>query len=169
MRTIILMLVPITLAAQNPSRLAMVGEWEHQKKHALAVVDVAPDSMLGFRTTPGVRTFAEQMIHAAGSGAYIVADALGIKPPADLMGDRNAFHKNKVALRGQTEKFYDYVIGVLKTASDSTLLGDATMFGGVKPAWLWIVTAHSHGAWTLGQTVPYLRMNNVKPPEFTPF
>jgi hypothetical protein len=116
-----------------------------------------------------VRTFAEQVIHAAGSGAYIVADALGSKAPADLMGDRNEFYNNKAALRSQTAKFYDYIIAVLKTASDSTLLRDVTMFDGVKPAWLWMVTAHSHGAWTLGQTVPYLRMNNVKPPEFTPF
>lgn len=169
MRLAVLLLVPVSLLAQTPSRLAMIGEWEHQKKHALASVDVAPDSMLGFRTTQGVRTFAEQVIHAAGSGAYIVADALGVKAPADLMGDRNMFYTNKAALRNQTERFYDYVIGVLTTASDSTLLRDVKMFDGVKPAWLWAVTAHSHGAWTLGQTVPYLRMNNVKPPEFTPF
>ncbi|MGH7695283.1 MAG: DinB family protein [Gemmatimonadaceae bacterium] len=164
-----LALAPLLLGAQTPSRLAMIGEWEHQKKHALAVVDVAPDSMLGFRATPGVRTFAEQIIHAAGTAAYIAADALGIKPPADLMGDRDVFFKNKTALRGQTEKFYDYVIGILKGAPESALLRDATVFGGVKPAWLWVATAHSHGTWTLGQTVPYLRMNNVKPPEFTPF
>lgn len=169
MRLAVLVLMPVSLASQPPSRLAMIGEWEHQKKHALAVVDVAPDSMLGFRTTQGVRTFAEQIIHAAGSGAYIVADALGVKAPADLMGDRNLFYKNKAALRSQTAKFYDYVLGVLAAASDSTLLRDMRMFDGVKPAWLWAVTAHSHGAWTLGQTVPYLRMNNVKPPEFTPF
>ncbi|MGQ0642479.1 MAG: DinB family protein [Gemmatimonadaceae bacterium] len=171
MRTLLGVLIfgPLMLGAQTPSRLALIGEWEHQKKHALAVVDVAPDSMLGFRATPGVRTFAEQIIHAAGSGAYITADALGSKPPAELMGDRDAFLQNKAALRNQTEKFYDYVIGILKSASESTLLRDATAFGGVKPAWLWALTAHSHGAWTLGQTVPYLRMNNVKPPEFTPF
>lgn len=171
MRTLLgaVLLIAAPLFAQTPSRLTMIGEWEHQKKHALAVVDVAPDSMLGFRTTPGVRTFAEQVIHAAGSGTYIVADALGTKAPTDLMGDRNVFYNNKAALRSQTAKFYDYIIGILKTASDSTLLRDVTMFDGVKPAWLWVVTAHSHGAWTLGQTVPYLRMNNVKPPEFTPF
>ncbi len=172
MRTIVrlaLLLCPVALAAQTPSRLAMVGEWEHQKKHALQVVDVAPDSMLVFRSTPGVRTFAEQIIHAAGTGAYIVADALGTKAPADLMGDREVFFKNKAALRAQTERFYAYVIELLKTTPESTLLRDATVFGGVKPAWLWVATAHSHGTWTLGQTVPYLRMNNVTPPEFTPF
>jgi len=165
----VLAVAPLLLGAQTPSRLAMIGEWEHQKKHALAVVDVAPDSMLGFRATPGVRTFAEQIIHAAGSGAYITAEALGIKPQDDLMGDKDVFLKNKAALRSQTEKFYDYVLALLKAAPESTLLRDAKVFDAAKPAWLWVATAHSHGTWTLGQTVPYLRMNNVKPPEFTPF
>ena len=35
MRTIVrlaLILAPVTMVAQTPSRLAMVGEWEHQKK-----------------------------------------------------------------------------------------------------------------------------------------
>lgn len=172
MRTVLrlaLILAPVTMVAQTPSRLAMVGEWEHQKKHALQVVDVAPDSMLGFRATPGVRTFAEQIEHAAGAAAFIVADALGGKAPADLMGDKALYLQNKAALRNQTEKFYDYVISLLKAAPESTLLREATVFGGAKPAWLWVATAHSHGAWTLGQTVPYLRMNKVTPPAFAPF
>lgn len=172
MRTILgfaLVLVPVTLVAQTPSRFAMVGEWEHQKKHALQVVDVAPDSMLGFRTTPGVRTFAEQIEHAAGAAAYIVGDALGVKPPADLQGDKAVYLTSKAALRSQTAKFYDFVIATLNATPESKLLGDATVFGAPKPAWLWVATAHSHGAWTLGQTVPYLRMNKVTPPAFAPF
>lgn len=172
MRTVLrlaLILAPVTMVAQTPSRLAMIGEWEHQKKHALQVVDIAPDSMLGFRATPGVRTFAEQIEHAAGASPYIVGEALGVKPPADLMGDKKGYLANKAALRTQTEKFYDWVIATLKTTPESKLLTDATVFGAAKPAWLWVVTAHSHGAWTLGQIVPYLRMNKVTPPAFTPF
>jgi hypothetical protein len=172
MRTIVrlaLMLAPVTLIAQTPSRLAMVGEWEHQKKHALQVVDIAPDSMLGFRTTPGVRNFAEQIDHAAGAGALITGMALGVQAPAGLMGDTATYLHNKSALRSQTEKFYDWVIATLKVTPESKLLADATVFGGAKPAWLWVATAHSHGSWTLGQTVPYLRMNKVTPPAFSPF
>lgn len=172
MRTILslaLVLASSTVMAQTPSRLAMIGEWEHQKKHALQMVDIAPDSMLGFRTTPGVRTFAEQIEHAAGASPFIVGEALGVKPPADLMGDKKVYLGNKAALRAQTAKFYDWVITTLKTTPENTLLADATVFGGAKPAWLWVVTAHSHGAWTLGQTVPYLRMNKVTPPAFAPF
>jgi hypothetical protein len=141
-----LMLGPVTVVAQTPSRLAMIGEWEHQKKHALQVVDVAPDSMLGFRATPGVRTFAEQIEHAAGAGVYIVGDALGSKPPADLQGDKAVYLSNKAALRSQTEKFYDWVIVTLKATPESKLLADATVFGAAKPAWLWVATAHSHGS-----------------------
>jgi hypothetical protein len=164
-----LILAPVTMLAQSPSRLAMVGEWEHQKKHVLQVIDIAPDSMLGFRATPGVRNFAEQLDHAAGAGALITGMALGVKPPPGLMGDTASYLHNKAALRSQTEKYYDWVITTLKAAPEGKLLADATVFGAAKPAWLWVATAHSHGAWTLGQTVPYLRMNKVTPPAFTPF
>jgi hypothetical protein len=171
MRTVVrlaLIVAPVTMVAQTPSRLAMVGEWEHQKKHVLQVVDIAPDSMLDFRTTPGVRTLAEQLNHAAGAGALITGMALGVQAPAGLMGDTATYLHNKAALRSQTEKFYAWVIATLKAAPGVKLLADATVFGAAKPAWLWAATAHSHGAWTLGQTVPYLRMNKVTPPAFTP-
>jgi hypothetical protein len=30
----------------------------------------------------------------------------------------------------------------------------------------WLVLAREHSSWTLGQVVPYLRLNGAKPPEY---
>ena len=72
-----LVLVHVTAAmpleAQQPliSQQALIMVVENHKGAVLRYVDAAPDSMLGFRPTKGVRTFAEQIEHAAGSDALI--------------------------------------------------------------------------------------------------
>jgi hypothetical protein len=50
------------LAAQRPliSQQALITIVENHKAAVLRYIDAAPDSMLGFRPTKGVRTYAEQ-------------------------------------------------------------------------------------------------------------
>src|SRR5688572_25864489 len=61
------------LAAQKPliSTAALITIVENHKGAVLRYIDAAPDSMLGYRPVKGVRTFAEQIEHAAGSNALI--------------------------------------------------------------------------------------------------
>ena len=33
-------------------------------------------------------------------------------------------------------------------------------------AWRWLMLSHEHSAWTLGQVIPYLRLNKVTPPAY---
>jgi hypothetical protein len=46
---------------------------------------------------------------------------------------------------------------------------EAELFGMKRTGWKWVVGVQEHTAWTLGQTVPYLRMNGVTPPSYLPF
>src|SRR4051812_10112130 len=63
------------LAAQQPkpliSQAALIAIVENHKGAVLRYIDAAPDSMLGFRPTKGVRTYAQQIEHAAGADALI--------------------------------------------------------------------------------------------------
>ena len=45
-------------------RDALIAMVEVHKASLLRYLDAAPDSMLGYRPVPGVRTFAEQIEHA---------------------------------------------------------------------------------------------------------
>ena len=71
----LLVLLPVAAtpvgAQQFVPKSTFTGIMEIQKRYILRLIDVAHDSMLGFRPTPGVRTFAEQIEHAAGSDAFI--------------------------------------------------------------------------------------------------
>src|ERR1043165_6685150 len=76
----VLMIVPaLRLAAQQKrliSQAALIAVVENHKGAVLRYIDAAPDSMLGFRPTKGVRNFAEQIEHAAGSDAEIAHVAI---------------------------------------------------------------------------------------------
>ncbi|MGE0554021.1 MAG: DinB family protein [Gemmatimonadales bacterium] len=163
-------LAPALAAAQSPSPMAMIEAWEHHHRHILAVIDAAPDTMLAFRTTPGVRTFAEQIDHVGNVAARITAGAvLGRELPAGLLPDPAGYLGDKAKLRAQTDRVFRYVLEALASLGDAELLEERRVFGGSMTRFRWNLTALQHSAWTLGQTVPYLRMNGIAPPQFTPF
>jgi hypothetical protein len=167
-----LIFLPSAAMAQVPPREVMVEDWEHQRKRVLSFLDAAPDSMMGYRTTPQVRTFAEQIDHIGSSAAYVVAMTIkGAKgPPPELMaGDTAVFLHRKAALRERTNKMFDWTVAAIKSVSDADLTANVTALGNTKPRWRWSSMALEHSAFTLGQTVPYLRMHKVTPPQYLPF
>ena len=167
----LVLLAPLaTTAAQTPGRLALIEDWQHQHRHILAVIDSATPAMLGFRTSAGVRTFAQQIYHVDEVAARIVSGAVAGTPlPPDLLGDTASTLHDRALLRAQTDRIFTFVLATLQGLSDDQLAREQTVFGGTMPRWRWNLTALQHSAWTLGQTVPYLRMNQRVPPPFTPF
>jgi hypothetical protein len=154
--------------AQIPKSV-LVEVVEGHKASVLRYLDAAPDSMLGFRTTPGVRTFAEQIEHAAGSDAFIAHLAIAGNSNVPSFGDTAVFRHNKSALRAYTVKAMDHTLAMLKGLTDAQLVQPMTMMNMTKPRYRFLLELLDHLPWTLGQTVPYLRMNHVTPPEYSPF
>lgn len=168
--TLACIFAPTLLAAQTPSRFALLDDWEHQRRHILAVIDSATPAMMTFRPTPGVRTFAEQVQHVATVAAMIVGGAIaGTTVPPDLAGDSAVVLHDRAQLRAMAERHLDYVIASLRATSDAQFAEEQRFAGGSMSRWRWNVTALQHSAWTLGQLVPYLRLNGRTPPQFTPF
>lgn len=162
--------LPPTVAAQRPARLALLDDWHHQQKHILAVIDSATPEMLDFRTTKGVRTFAEQIHHIVTVAAVIVGQAVTERAlPGTVPGDTAVYLHDKAQLRAVADRYLGFVIGSLEAMTDEALDAEKAFAGGSMTKWRWNVTALQHSAWTLGQLVPYLRMNGRTPPQFTPF
>ena len=165
-----LLLFASVARAQAPGRLALIEDWRHQHRHILAVIDSATPAMLDFRTTPGVRTFAEQIDHVGNVAARIVSNAVAGKPLAPgFLGDTATYLHDQAKLREQTDRIFTFVLTTLSSMTDEELAREQRAFGGSMPKYRWNLTALQHSAWTLGQTVPYLRMNGRTPPMFTPF
>jgi hypothetical protein len=154
--------------AQIP-RSALIAVVETHKASVLRYIDAAPDSMLGFRPTRGVRTFAEQIEHAAVSDAFIAHLAITGNDKVPAMGDSAVYLHNKAALRAAATKAMDHTIAMLQGLTDAAMMQEITQFGNKMPRYRALMELLDHFPWTLGQTVPYLRLNGVTPPEYSPF
>lgn len=148
---------------------ALIDVVKVHKAAVLRYIDAAPDSMLGFRPTPGVRTFAQQIEHAAGSDAYIAHLAITGSENLPAMGDTAVYLHNKAALKQFSSAAMDHAIQMLQGVTDAQMKDEIVQFGNRLPRWRALMELVDHFPWTLGQTVPYLRLNGVTPPEYSPF
>lgn len=161
----------LPLAAQKPliSQAALIEVVEAHKTAVLRYIDAAPDSMLGFRPTQGVRSFAEQIEHAAGSDALIAHLAITGSMKVPSLGDTAVYLHNKAALKAFAIAAMDHTVQMLRGVSDAAMLEPIDMFGNKVSRGRGLMELLDHFPFTLGQTVPYLRMNGVKPPTYSPF
>ena len=162
---------PAPVAAQQHliSRAALITIVENHKGAVLRYIDAAPDSMLGFRPTRGVRSFAEQIEHAAGSDALIAHLAITGSMSVPAMGDSAVYLHNKAALKVYAAAAMDHTIAMLRGLSDAAMDEHIVQFGNKVTRGRALMELLDHFPWTLGQTVPYLRLNGVTPPEYSPF
>ncbi len=148
---------------------ALIAMVETHKASVLRYIDAAPDSMLGFRPTKGVRTFAEQIEHAAGGDAFIAHLSITGSDKVPVLGDSAVYLHNKKALKAYAVAAMDHTIQMLGGVSDAAMAEEMVQFGKKIPRYRALMELLDHFPWTLGQTVPYLRLNGVTPPDYTPF
>ena len=94
-----LLALPLICASQAAAQIpksALVAVVQTHKASILRYIDAAPDSMMGFRPTKGVRTFAEQIEHAAGSDAMIAHMAITGAMNTPSFGDSAVYLHKKV-------------------------------------------------------------------------
>ena len=170
--TIVHLATASALLAQKPliSQAALIAVVENHKGAVLRYIDAAPDSMLGFRPTKGVRNFAEQIEHAAVSDALIAHLSItGSTKGMPSFGDSAVYLHNKAALKKAAAAAMDHTIAMLKAVTDAQMEETFTRGKDKLTRARSLMELLDHFPWTLGQTVPYLRLNGVVPPEYSPF
>lgn len=158
---------PTLLRAQASSYPDLRADMERNREAVLAYIDAMPDSALGYRPTPGVRTFAEQFDHIVTTNLEVAAVALRGQKAAPALGDSTRYLHDKAALRKYAASTYDYYLKALQEAKPAQLGKRVAMYGQPpQPALRLAALSFEHAVWTLGQVVPYLRLNGVKPPDY---
>jgi hypothetical protein len=159
--------LPSSTSAQEIPKATLLADWTRNRANVLAYIDAMPDSALGFRPTPGVRSFAQQIDHIVTTNLEVAAMTLkGVKTPPHL-GDSTRYLTQKAALHTYAAATYDYLLDALRAASPADLNRSSAVYGQpAQPAWRWLMLSHEHSVWTLGQVIPYLRLNQVKPPAY---
>ena len=150
----------------SPSQ-AVLANWNDIGRKLIAMAEDFPEDKYDFKPVPAQRSFAEQLLHVAGSNDLFNAVARGEKPVDD---ESRAHYKTKAAVVGYLKKSFEDGATIIKAKGDK---GMAQV----------VVTAESHETVQLsdlayelvehsaehyGQLVVYYRVAGMVPPESRP-
>ena len=152
--------------AQNTTE-HYVAAFERMRGNVLRMVDSMPAAGLRTAPTPGVRNFAEQIEHLAIGNVNLIASGIDAdRTPLGL--DKEVYLNDKDELKRLVNVAFDRVRTMLTAMSAEDLLAEGRLFGRIPlPKWQIIETAHEHGVWTLGATIPYVRLQGGSPPAYS--
>lgn len=147
-----------------------ITEWQRAKAYTKAYLDAMPEDGYGFKPTPEIRSFAQQMLHLSDAN-YIFATVASDKPnPAgETLAAHNVNEKSvsptKEAVTKAVMDSYDWAISTLQNMTPDQLRGTTTFgkHGDVIRSSLF-GKAFEHQTHIRGQTTIYLRLKGVTPP-----
>lgn len=154
--------------AVSPSQ-ALLDSWNDIGRKITAMAEDFPDDKYDFKPTPPQRSFAEQMLHAAGANYYFTNPATGKPMPAGE-DPKRADYKTKAAVVAFVKQSFADGAAAIKAK------GDKGMSDLIVDPFANQQTRVSDMAWGLiehdgehyGQLVGYYRMAGLVPPESRP-
>jgi uncharacterized damage-inducible protein DinB len=148
----------------------MVAEWQRAKRYTKTYLDAMPEDGYGFKPTPEIRSFAQQMLHLSDEN-YLFATLASDKPNpnGETLATHNINEKTASPTKEWTTKAvmdsYDWVISTLQNMTPGQLENTTKLFGKYDITRSGIFgKAFEHQTHTRGQTTIYLRLKGVTPP-----
>ena len=151
-----------SLAAQTP-KAKLIADFERMRTNVLAMVDSMPAAGLRTAPSPGVRDFAQQIEHVVIGNVNLIASGIDAdRIPLGL--DKEVYLNDKTELKRMVNVGFDRVRDLLTALSEEDLASEGRLFGQMPlPKWQIVQAAYEHGLWTLGATVPYVRLQGGTP------
>jgi uncharacterized damage-inducible protein DinB len=153
--------------ADSPSKV-LLDAWNDVGRKLTDMAEDFPEDKYDFKPNPAQRSFAEQLLHAAGANYYFINPATGKKAPT---GDpKRADYKTKADVVAFVKKSFADGAALIKSKGDSGLndtfvdpfSGQQVRVGDY--AWGFV----EHDGEHYGQLVVYYRVAGLVPPESRP-
>src|SRR6201987_1006535 len=106
----------------DPELKVVVDSWNEVGRKLIAMSEDFPEDKYDFKPTPGQRSFAEQLLHAAGANYFFTHLVKGEKPPAQEDPARAAF-KTKADVVAYVKKAMDDGAAAIKAKGDAGMAG----------------------------------------------
>jgi uncharacterized damage-inducible protein DinB len=154
--------------AATPSQ-AVLESWNDVGRKLIAMAEDFPEDKFDFKPTPAQRSFAEQLLHAAGANYFFTNLAMGQKPPAEEDPKRDQY-KTKADIVTFVKKSFADGAAAIKAKGDkgmNDLLADPFAHQQKRVydlAYGFIEHCGEH----YGQLVVYYRLAGLVPPESRP-
>jgi len=158
-----------TVAKANPGESQIVlAQWNESARKLIAMAEDFPEDKYDYKATPAVRSFAEQLLHAAGAMYYFTNPVLGQAPASE--DPPRPKYKTKADVVAYLKKAAEDGAAVIKSKGDKGMND-------------WVADPESkeqlhvsdlayglieHSGEHYGQLVVYYRLNNLVPPESRP-
>ncbi|MFN0112653.1 MAG: DinB family protein [Blastocatellia bacterium] len=156
---------PAQAVAGAPDHIAMmVADWTRARDYTKEYLDAMPEDGYGFKPTPDVRSFADQLLHLANANYAFAAAATGVASTNKVNLEKTDSMKTKAACTKAVTDSYDFVINAIKGA-DVKKLGEAIkLFGQDTTRGGALAKGFEHQTHHRGQTTIYIRLKGGKPP-----
>ncbi len=151
----------------SPSQ-SLLRAWNEVGNRLITMAEDFPEEKYDFRPSSTQRTFAEQLLHAAGANYYFINAASGLKSPAGE--PKRSDIKTKAAVVEYVKKSFADGAALIKSKGDK---GINDLYVNPFPN---MQERFSDGAWEFiehsgehyGQLVTYYRVAGLVPPESRP-
>jgi uncharacterized damage-inducible protein DinB len=151
----------------SPSKV-LLDSWNDVGRKLIAMAEDFPEDKYDFKPNPSQRSFAEQLLHAAGGNYFFINAAKGLKPPT---GDpKRSDYATKAAVVAFVKKSFGEGAALIQSKGDSGMSDlCADPFANQQDrfsdlAWGFIEHSGEH----YGQLVVYYRVAGMVPPESRP-
>ena len=153
----------------DPPSKVVVDSWNDIGRKLIAMAEDFPEDKYDFKPTPAQRSFAEQLLHAAGANYYFTNPVLGQKPPAEEDMKPGKF-KTKAEIVAFVKKAFADGAAAIKAKGDKGL-NDTIVDPFANQQVRVIDYAYGfieHSGEHYGQLVVYYRLAGLVPPESRP-
>ena len=158
-------------AAVKPADLELkvvLDSWNEIGRKLTAMAEDFPEDKYDFKPTPEQRSFAEQLLHAAGSCYYFTNPVTGQKPPAGEDPKRDQY-KSKADIVAFVKKSFADGATALQSKGEKGLTTEVVYLPDQKARVLDIANGLiEHSGEHYGQLVVYYRLAGLVPPESRP-
>ena len=152
----------------DPELKVVLDSWNEIGRKLTAMAEDFPEDKYDFKPTPAQRSFAEQLLHAAGSCYYFTNPAMGLKPPAPEDPKREQY-KTKADIVAFVKKSFADGATAIQAKGEKGLTTEVVYFPGQKSRVLDIAYGIiEHSGEHYGQLVVYYRLAGLVPPESRP-
>ena len=154
--------------ALGPSQ-AVLESWNDIGRKLIAMAEDFPEDKYDFKPTPAQRSFAEQLLHAAGVNYFFTNLALGQKLPAGQDPKRDQY-KTKADVVAFVKKSFADGAAAIKAKGDkgmADLITDPDSNQQVRVS-DWAYGFIEHSGEHYGQLAVYYRVAGLVPPESRP-
>jgi hypothetical protein len=146
----------------------VLAQWNEIGRKLIAMADDFPEAKYDFKPTPAMRSFAEQLLHVAGSMEYFTGPVTG--KPAGSENPPRATYKTKADVVAFVKKEVEDGAAAIKVKGDkgmADLIADPESQQQIHVSDL-AYGLIEHSGEHYGQLVVYYRLSGLVPPESRP-